>query len=713
MTEPIEFWGIETNNLKNIDVKIYKNSLNLIIGPSGSGKSSLAYDTIAQIGQHEYLSMFADNIEDPAYKLKGYKNMLAAIPIKQTNFNTNIRSTIGTYFGINRFVSLLYSSYFDVDEDFFVLNKEENICEHCHGLGYVKVLDEHKIVNYDIPLSKNPFKCWNRYKDFYAQIIKQFCIDKNIDYDKSFRQLSKIEKDTILYGESNDKYSIRYKKNSSFSRRTTKYYGVLTECPMFPNLSISSAFYTDRQCPNCDGRKYSKEYNKYSINNLTIGDFMTMPFSDLKKRLDFMMLEIQDTRIKFLINNIYRFIIKAIDLNLDYLFFHRSIPTLSGGELQRLRMVQVMNTQLSNLLIVLDEPLAGLSGKEKKKMFDNIIHLSKSHTILVVDHSDLFVSASKNIIVLGKGSGVNGGYIINSRDYLLKESVIHNLKIKKSFSCQRVIINSQIYDYAGANINLGLGCMNLITGRSGVGKSTLIREYLPQFFEKYLYINQKPLFGNKHSTVSTVIGISNSIFEKYAKIYKKDKKFFSNQPGCDGVCTTCNGTGYLEYGNEYDGSIRLMCKECSGYGFNKNLRNYKLHDKNIFDIWNMTVDEGVEFFKPIDEKISNILEVVSSVLLGHLKIGQATSTLSGGENVRLKIIKSYNSSAKIISVDEPFKGLSNSEIYSVTQFLRSFLDKGKTIIIVDHSDNISHYFEHCIELDIKNNILVDKNAEMQ
>lgn len=121
MTEPIEFWGIETNNLKNIDVKIYKNSLNLIIGPSGSGKSSLAYDTIAQIGQHEYLSMFADNIEDPAYKLKGYKNMLAAIPIKQTNFNTNIRSTIGTYFGINRFVSLLYSSYFDVDEDFFCI----------------------------------------------------------------------------------------------------------------------------------------------------------------------------------------------------------------------------------------------------------------------------------------------------------------------------------------------------------------------------------------------------------------------------------------------------------------------------------------------------------------------------------------------------------------------------------------------------------------
>ena len=127
MEKTINIWGIETNNLKNIDVQIERNALNLIIGPSGSGKSSLAYDTIAQIGQHEFMSMFADNISDPTYRIKGYENMLAAVPIRQSNFNNNMRSTIGTYFGINRSIILIYAAILGIDEDFFVENKEENL----------------------------------------------------------------------------------------------------------------------------------------------------------------------------------------------------------------------------------------------------------------------------------------------------------------------------------------------------------------------------------------------------------------------------------------------------------------------------------------------------------------------------------------------------------------------------------------------------------
>ncbi len=208
MEKTINIWGIETNNLKNIDVQIERNALNLIIGTSGSGKSSLAYDTIAQIGQHEFMSMFADNISDPTYRIKGYENMLAAVPIRQSNFNNNMRSTIGTYFGINRSIILIYAAILGIDEDFFVLNKEENLCSECHGLGYIRVLDQNRIINYDIPLGKNPFRCWNRYKDFYQQIIQQFCIDNGIDDKKTFRQLTDKEKNLILYGESDEKYSI-------------------------------------------------------------------------------------------------------------------------------------------------------------------------------------------------------------------------------------------------------------------------------------------------------------------------------------------------------------------------------------------------------------------------------------------------------------------------------------------------------------------------
>lgn len=236
MSKTINIWGIETNNLKNIDIEIEQNAVNLIIGPSGSGKSSLAYDTIAQIGQHEFLSMFADDISEPTYRIKGYKNMVAAVPIKQSNFNNNLRSTIGTYFGINRSVILIYSAILGLNEDFFVLNKEENLCDVCHGLGYIRTLDKNRLINYDVPLEKNPIRCWNRYKDFYSQIIQQFCLDNEIDSKKTFRQLTDKEKSLILYGESEKKYSVRYKKSSSFSRRTTKYYGIMTGKPMIVNF---------------------------------------------------------------------------------------------------------------------------------------------------------------------------------------------------------------------------------------------------------------------------------------------------------------------------------------------------------------------------------------------------------------------------------------------------------------------------------------------
>lgn len=708
MEKAINIWGIETNNLKNIDVQIERNALNLIIGPSGSGKSSLAYDTIAQIGQHEFMSMFADNISDPTYRIKGYENMLAAVPIRQSNFNNNMRSTIGTYFGINRSIILIYGAILGVDEEFFVLNKEENLCGECHGLGYVKVLDPNRIINYDIPLGKNPFRCWNRYKDFYQQIIQQFCADKGIDDKKTFRQLTDKEKNLIMYGESDEKYSVRFKKNNGYSRRSTRYYGVMTGKPMMVNFVPGGQFYTDETCKSCQGKKYSLQHEQCLVNGLSIGDFMTTPFERLLTYIEKINDDITDTNLLFAINNIHRFVKKAIELKLGYLFFHRAIPTLSGGELQRLRMVQVLSTQLSNLLLVLDEPLAGLSGNEKKAVFQSVIDLAEKHTVVIVDHSDFFVKSSKCIIALGEKGGRNGGYIVDSNKYLTEQSVRNEIDVFPARKMNYIKIENPVYLYNGVDLEIGENCMNLITGRSGIGKSTLLREYLPQYYEKYLYISQKPLLGNKNSSVCSALGISTHISNLFAFKHKKDRRFFSNQTGCEGVCDICMGAGYIEYANGYDSKIQLMCKDCSGTGFNKKLQKYKLQNKNIFDIWNMTIDEAILYFKDIDCRISASLSEASSLLLGHLKIGQPISTLSGGENIRVKLLKAMKSTAKVFGVDEPFKGLSNVEIYCVVKYLDRLRGKGKTIIVVDHSDMVDHYFAKHIELTCENRILRDK-----
>ena len=700
MGETINIWGIETNNLKNIEIEIEQNAVNLIVGPSGSGKSSLAYDTIAQIGQHEFLSMFADDISEPAYRIKGYKNMVAAVPIRQSNFNNNLRSTIGTYFGINRNIILIYSSILELNEDFFILNKEENLCDECHGLGYIRTLDKNRLINYDVPLEKNPIRCWNRYKDFYSQIIQQFCLDNGIDSKKTFRQLTNKEKTMILYGESEKKYSVRYKKNLSFSRRTTKYYGIMTGKPMIVNFVPAMQFFSEETCKCCQGKKYSLQHEQYKVASLSIGAFMTMPFEQLQHYIEKMLSETTDSSLLFVLNNIQKFVSKAIDLNLGYLFFHRAIPTLSGGELQRLRMVQVLSTQLSNLLLVLDEPLAGLSGEEKKSVFECVVDLAKRHTVVIVDHSDIFVSVSKKII---------GGFIIDAKKYLAKQSIKNTINILPVQSMERVSIHNPVYSYEGVDIEIGKECMNLITGHSGIGKSTLLREYFPQYFDHYLYINPKPLLGNKNSSVSTALNISIDISNLFAVKHKKDRRFFSNQTGCEGMCPVCMGVGYIEYGNGYDAKIKLLCKDCAGTGFNKTLQKYRINGKNVFDIWNMTIDEAIEYFSGMDNKIIYHLEEANSLLLGHLRIGQPIATLSGGENIRVKILKAMKSTAKVFGVDEPFKGLSNTEIFCVVQYLNRLCRKDRTVIVVDHSEAIEQYFAKHIELTCDNGILSDSN----
>lgn len=704
MKENIILEGIETNNLKDIDVTLVKNAINLIIGPSGSGKSSLAYDTIAQIGQHEFMSMFADNIFEPSYRVKSFSNMAAAVPIRQSNHNNNLRSTIGTYFGLSRTIGFLYAAKLGVSEDIFVLNKESNLCSECHGLGTISVLDENRIIDYGTSLEKIPFKCWNRNKDFYSQIIKEYCADHNIDSGKTFRELNASEKKVMLYGESDKKYSIRYRKMNSYSRRTTKYYGVMTGIPLLPYHSVGKQYYSEKVCPCCKGKKYSAELECHKIKGLSIGDFMSLPLNELINVIG-SLNEMKDKRLAFALGNLSSFVQKSIELNLGHLFFNRAIPTLSGGELQRLRMVQVFNTQLTDLIIVLDEPLAGLSGKEKDYVYKNVVELANHHTVVVVDHGEKFVKVAKKVIALGMEGGIKGGYLIDSNEYLESQRNIEMINAPAVYDLVDVSIQNEVYSYSGVDIKIAKKCLNLITGYSGVGKSTLLREYFPQRFEKYQYINQKPLQGNKNSSVATALDIAGKIYIFFANRFLKDKKFFSNQTGNAGMCTSCQGAGYIEYGSDRDMTIRLECGECEGTGFNKMLKRYRINGKNIFDIWKMTISEGVKYFDKVDKKISNSLKAADEMMLGHLRIGQPTGTLSGGENIRIKILKFSKTTADILGIDEPFKGLNRQEIFRMVQYFDKMRKSGKTIVAIDHTDGIDNYFSKKIILKNENGIL--------
>ncbi|MDR2558830.1 MAG: ATP-binding cassette domain-containing protein [Oscillospiraceae bacterium] len=434
---------------------------------------------------------------------------------------------------------------------------------------------------------------------------------------------------------------------------------------------------------------------------------MVTPFYDLNRWIEAVEKENKVNDLSLVISRLKSFVKKANELDLGHLSINRAIPTLSGGELQRLRLVQVFNTQLSDLLIILDEPLAGLSGDDRESVYDNIISLSEKHTLLIVDHHKSFLSKAKTIIALGEKSGKNGGFLINAQKYFDSQKIKYNYTKNKIYKTFSILLDNDVYSYNGVSISIAENCKNLILGKSGVGKTTVLREYFPQFFEHYTYINQKPLLGNKDSYVATLLDVFNKIADGYAKKFKKDKKFFSNLTGNEGACPLCRGAGFIEYGNDYN-LAKIECHECEGTGFNENLKKFCLNGKSIFDIWKMTIDEAIIFYSEIDKKLADILSEASALLLGHLTIGQPTATLSGGENIRIKMLKATTTTSLIYGIDEPFRGLGVTEIYYVIQYLDKLTQKGKTIIVADHEEESFKFFSNIIMLENREGKLLGK-----
>ena len=708
MERDIVVKGIQTNNLKDIDVVLKKNAINLILGPSGSGKSSLAYDTVAQIGLHELGAMYSDCVKEPEYKVESFANMVVTIPIKQLNSNNNVRSTVGTYFSLNPCLVKIFSSLLKLPYDYFVLNKTENVCSACLGVGYVKDLDPNKIVDYDKTLEDVPIRCWKKNKDFYRQIIKLYCDEVGIDARKKFRQLSDCQRKQILYGTSKQKFKIKYKVTNHESTRTTLYYGPMLNTSMLKNFSPSDKFYSEIKCEKCNGEKYEAGHKTHKICGYSIGEIMMMPFFDIASWIVKVRKNYDCKDIDFSLKQIEMFAKKANELNLGYLFINRNIPSLSGGELQRLRLIQVFSSQLSDLLIVLDEPLAGLSAKEKMVVYDNIIELSKKHTLLIVDHHDVFINTASRIYTLGEGGGKKGGKIIDTDSYINKQHKRFLLDVQPVDRLKHIDVRTEVYVYKGVDLKIAENRLNVISGFSGVGKSTLLREYFPQVYNNYLYINQKPMGGNIRSTVATDLNIATRIIQDFAKKFKQDKSFFSNMASGNGACKTCSGSGKIVYGSQSQSQIILACKDCKGTGFDKKLSKFKWNNLSIQDVWKMTIDDASDYFEGIDDKVLSKLRLAQNLMLGHLEIGEKTSELSGGENIRMKLIKALDANNEVIGIDEPFKGLNSQEIFMVVKALEKLVNKGKTIIVVDHEEEGFKYFSNHIELVNKNGILCSK-----
>lgn len=681
----IEYKGIKTNNLKNIDIDFFQNDLVVICGDSGSGKSSLAFDTIAAISQNEFDKLTNDNISDIQFDIDYYSNVIPVIALRQLNFNVNPRSTILSYFGLFKPISLLINEICGIGMKEISLNGS-NRCKKCNGLGYNLQPNLDILVDFNRKIKDMPFICWrNSYKDYYQQSLNIYCYDNDIDINLSFNELNDNQKQILLSGTSNEKYKISYKNAGKKRSKTAYYIGPLIDLQS-PNSFIYNRkrFMIECNCEECNGSRLNKNISSIKLSlDMTVGKILTSNFLAIYDYLHSLSQEKYNNRVKESIKHLLRFVITCEKVNISHLSLSRSISSLSGGELQRLRIVQLLMGKMDNLMIVVDEPTASLHPLEAKKVMNSILDLNKYNTIILVEHNLNLVKNANKFYFLGPGGGKKGGNLISYEEYFMNQN--YDLSYSPTNICTffTIPLNSRFVNYMG-EIKFALNCINGICGLSGIGKTTILKEILPMQIDAYKYISQKSLKGNSNSTVATYTGLLDEIRNIYSKESKLNKSMFSNSS--DGACLKCSGLGKILIGDFYDEKIYETCSSCKGTGYSNKALKTKVLGYNIAEILDLEVNE-IKELNISSIKLKRIISILDKLDLSHIKLNQKISTLSGGENQRIKLaLALLDNKAKVIGLDEPTKGLSERSVIKLINILYEDVYKNnKTYIVAEHN----------------------------
>ena len=687
----------------NVDEIINFNDLFLVI------------DRIVCNDSEEFLNRVADSLERAIFEGKGkcIINNITKSEIKQ--YNTVLEAD-----GLK---------FKNPDTNFFSFNNPHGACKRCEGYGDIVGIEEKLVVpNTSLSVFDDAIYPWRgkKLKKYKSLFIKN-SIDYNFPIHKPYYELSVAQKKLLWDG---DKNIIGI--NKFFQKLEAKLYKI-------QNRVLLSRYRGKTTCNACNGNRLNKEAGYVKINNKNIFDLINMPIEDLEQFF-------KTININNRITNEIKDRLECLNkLGLGYLTLNRKSSTLSGGESQRINLATCIGSNLTGSLYVLDEPSIGLHSHDTKKLIDIIRKLkSLGNTVLVVEHDDEIIKSADYIIDIGPNAGTNGGEIVAQGDFknfiksnsLTSKYLNGKLEItkntkKRSSKFKINITGCRENNLKNINVEIPLNKLVTISGVSGSGKSTLINKILypsilnylndysvkPGEFEKisgdldhidYVeYVSQKAIGKSSRSNPVT-----------YIKAYDEIRKFFSSQRESKirgykpkhfsfnvegGRCESCKGEGVNTIEMQFMPDVRLTCESCNGTRFKKEILEINISGKNISDILNLTVDDAIIFFNELEEiKISEKLSILQKVGLGYIKLGQSSSTLSGGEAQRVKL--AYFLSMKTTSknglflFDEPTTGLHFDDINKLLNSINQLIDKGNSVIIIEHNLEIIKASDHIIDL---------------
>ncbi|WP_449536503.1 ATP-binding cassette domain-containing protein [Ferdinandcohnia sp. Marseille-Q9671] len=711
--EFIEVINGRENNLKNINLQIPKGKITIFTGVSGSGKSSIVFDTIAQEAGRQLNETFSSFARQflPKYgrpEADEINNLSTAIIVDQKRLGGNARSTLGTATDIQPLLRLLFSRFAQPQIGYsnaYSFNDPSGMCPTCEGIGKMITLNLDAAIDMDKSLNEGAILL----PGFGAGTWqwKAYAESGFFDRDKKIKDYTKQEFDKLVYAEP-QKVKVTYldnEMNATYEGLAVKF--MRQNINRDKDTSKASEkklkeFTTTGTCMSCHGTRYNEKVMSSKINGYTIYDLTAMQLDELIKVLP----QFNEPQAKPIVDGIAERVQSLCDIGLSYLTLSRETPTLSGGESQRVKMVKYLSSNLTGLMYIFDEPSTGLHPRDVYRLNELLVKLrDKGNTVLVVEHDPDVIHIADHIIDVGPHAGTGGGNIMYSGSYegLLSSETLtaQYLKSKTEINAKPRQVNefleskkSSLHNLKNVSIRVPIGVFSAVTGVAGSGKSTLVNEVFAKEFPEAVRIDQSPVHANIRSNPATFTGIMNAIRKAFSDENNVDSGLFSYNS--KGGCETCGGTGSVQLNLSFMDGMEVECSDCNGTRYKQEVLQYLYKGKNIVEIMDMSVAEAVEFFEV--KKIQNELKSMKTVGLGYLSLGQPLNTLSGGECQRLKLAKELKTKGNIYILDEPTTGLHMSDVSNILQIINTLVDKGNTVVVIEHHLDVIRNSDWIIDL---------------
>ncbi|MDT2410864.1 excinuclease ABC subunit UvrA [Enterococcus avium] len=711
--KPLRLIGLTQNNLQHLSLEIEKNKLIVFTGVSGSGKSSLVFDTIAAEAQRQMNANYSAFVRNrmPKFikpKAERIENLNPAIVIDQTPLGGNQRSTVGTITETYSLLCLLYSRIGQPhigSASQFSFNHPQGMCQTCSGLGRVNQINLEKLIDRE--------KSWNqgavndtRYAvgNWYW---KQYAAADFFANDQPLKDLTVSQWNQLIYGHP-EKDSIPL--NPKLEGICRNYERIILK----RDLSERSKMYEEKlkellyeaPCPDCEGRRLNQETLSVKINECSIADCVQMDMNQLLLFLN----QLYYPEVKEVIDEIKRQVQRLIDIGLDYLQLDRQTPTLSGGEAQRVKLVKHMGSALNGMFYIFDEPSTGMHARDVSRINRLLQDLrDKENTVFVVEHDPDVIAIADEVIDIGPLAGKQGGEIIFRGDYpallqsdsLTGKEICQTLPINtepRSWHEKMTIKEANLHNLKNVTVDIPKYVLTVITGVAGSGKSTLITKVLPeQFPNEISIINQAPIKATNRATPATYLGIYDEIRRTFAKANNVPAGMFSFNS--TGACPTCHGKGETLVELVFMDPIVNECEACGGNRFSDEALSYRLRGCTILDVLDMTPKELQDFYEGLgSRKLIEKLQAMIDTGLTYLPIGRNLVTLSGGERQRLKLTKAITQNESVFVLDEPTTGLHLSDIKKLNELFQRMVENGNTLIIIEHHSEIIKQADWIIDI---------------